>query len=85
MADVFTIQTRINRVDALIAEYEAAKGMVSHSSAVSRTRFSALNDLYDERRKLELDLKEATAIANSGGGGAFFTGRQAGRASGSPF
>lgn len=87
MADVSTIQARITRVDALIEELESAKGMLSHSSAASRTRFNSLADLYDERRKLEAELREAEAVAASGGGGngAFFTGRQAGRASGSPF
>lgn len=85
MADVSTIQARITRVDALIAEYESAKGMISHSSAASRTRFNSLADLYKERRQLEAELSEAEAIAASGGGGAFFTGRQAGRMSGSPF
>ena len=78
-----SLQAQLDAVDALIAELEAAQGLITNDTAALRLTRERLKNLYQERRDLQADVREETARTQ--GASKFWTGRGAGNAGGNPF
>lgn len=78
-----SLQAQLDAVDSLIAELEAAQGLITNDTAALRLTRERLRNLYDERRQLQADMRDETA--RSSGASKFWTGRVAGNSGGRPF
>ena len=78
-----SLQAQLDAVDSLIAQLEAAQGLITNDTAALKLTRERLRNLYDERRQLQADLRAETA--RNSGSSKFMTGRVAGNAGGNPF